>query len=96
MSYYYNNKFIPQAAARLSPLLEKNSRWHWTDECNNVFQECIINKQCSISLLRYQETSETFMHTSQYGMGAVLSHTVNGEERPITFASWTLSRAERN
>ena len=33
---------------------------------------------------------------SQYGMGAVLSHAVNGEERPIAFAPRILSKAERN
>ena len=33
---------------------------------------------------------------SQYGLGAVLSHVINGEERPIAFSSRTLSKAERN
>ena len=33
---------------------------------------------------------------SQYGLGAVLSHVLKGEEHPIAFASRTLSKAERN
>lgn len=33
--------------------------------------------------------------TSLYGMGAVVSHIMpSGEEEPITFASWTLRKAE--
>ena len=33
---------------------------------------------------------------SQYGLGVVLSHVINGEEHPIAFASRTLSKAEKN
>lgn len=32
---------------------------------------------------------------SEYGLGCVLSHIVNGEENPIAFVSRSLSRAER-
>ena len=35
-------------------------------------------------------------HHTLYGLGAVLSHTINGEERPVSYASRTLSPAERN
>ncbi|KAG8173745.1 hypothetical protein JTE90_023235 [Oedothorax gibbosus] len=33
---------------------------------------------------------------SPYGVGAVLSHSINGEDRPIAFASRTLTPAEKN
>ena len=36
------------------------------------------------------------MHPSMGWLGAVLSHTINGEEHPIAFGSQTLSRAEVN
>ena len=99
MNYY--SKFIPQAAARLSPLyklLEKKSTWHWTDECNNVFQECKSLLTSDAVLVHYDTEKQLRFScdASQYGVGAVLSHTVNGEERPIAFASRTLSKAERN
>ena len=35
-------------------------------------------------------------HSHWYGLGAVLSHQVNGREKPITYASRTLAAAERN
>ena len=35
-------------------------------------------------------------HYMAYGVGAVLSHIVDGTERPITFASRTLTISERN
>lgn len=34
--------------------------------------------------------------SSDYGLGAVLSHIVEGEERPIIYISRTLSKAESN
>ena len=34
--------------------------------------------------------------SSAYGIGAVLCHSIDGEERPICFASRTLFPAERN
>ena len=99
MNYY--SKFIPQAAAWLSPLyklLEKKSTWQWTDECNNVFQECKSLLTSDAVLVHYDIKKQLRLScdASQYGVGAVLSHTVNGEERPIAFASRTLSKAERN
>ena len=99
MNYY--SKFIPQAAARLSPLyklLEKKSTWQWTDKCNNVFQECKSLLTSDAVLVHYDTKKQLRLScdASQYGVGTVLSHTVNGEERPIAFASRTLSKAERN
>ena len=99
MNYY--RKFIPQAASRLAPLyklLEKNSTWQWTVECNNVFQEC-KSLLTSDAVLAHYETKKQLKlscDASQYGLGAVLSHVLKGEEHPIAFASRTLSKAERN
>ena len=35
-------------------------------------------------------------HACAYGIGCVLSHNISGEERPIAFASSTLSMAQKN
>ena len=97
----YHSKFIPQAASRLAPLyklLKKNSTWQWTDECNNVFQECKSLLTSDAVLAHYDTKKQLKLScdASQYGLGAVLSHVLKGEEHPITFASRTLSKAERN
>ena len=99
MNYY--SKFIPQAASRLAPLyklLEKNSTWQWTNECNNVFQECKSLLTSDAVLAHYDTKKQLKLsrNASQYGLRAVLSHVLKGEEHPIAFASQTLSKAERN
>ena len=97
----YYSKFIPQAADRLAPLyklLEKNNTWKWSEECNDAFQECKSLLTSEAVLVHYDVTRQLKLScdASQYGLGAVLSHVFNGEERPIAFASHTLNKAERN
>ena len=99
MNYY--SKFIPQAASQLAPLyklLQKNSTWKWTDECNHVFQECKLLLTSDVVLAHYNTKKQLKLScdASRYGLGVVLSHVINGEEHPIAFASQTLSKAEKN
>ena len=99
MNYY--SKFIPQAAARLAPLyklLEKNTAWQWTEQCTSAFQESKLLLTSDAVLAHYDTKKQLKLacDASQYGLGAVLSHVSEGEERPIAFASRTLSKAERN
>ena len=68
----YYGKFIPQAATQLTPLyklLEKNSTWHWSDECNAVFQECKLLLTSKAVLAHYNTNKPLrFSYdTSQYG-----------------------------
>ena len=49
-------------------------------------------------LVHYNPSKELVLSwdASPYGLGAVLFHIIDGKEKPISYASKTLSSAERN
>ena len=97
----YYHKFIPNLANKfkaLYDLLKVGVAWKWTKECDEAMKEV---KQCLTSetvLVHYDVNLPLTLATdaSPHGVGAVISHVVNGEEKPIAFASKTLAPAERN
>ena len=94
----YYQKFLPNLLDVLYPLhnlLQKDVRWAWSTDCQKSFDKVksMISTECSGSL-RLQASTP---HRSVYGLGAVLSHCLpDGSEKPIAFASQTLSKSERN
>ena len=98
----YYHKFLPNLAHVLHPLyelLQKHSRWQWTVACQQAFNT-VKNMIASESVLAAYNPDETLVlacDASSYGLGAVSSHrSASGQERPIAFASRTLSFSERN
>ena len=98
----YYGKFIPSAATILAPLnqlLRKDANWKWTKECQKSFD---LTKETLVSsevLTHYDPSLPVRMagDASAYGIGAVIAHVFpDGSERPIAFASRTLSSSERN
>lgn len=95
----FYSKFIPQMSARLKPLynlLQKNQPWHWSQTEEKCFQE---SKRWLTheSVLTFYDPSKPLglvADASAYGVGAVLFHVVDGHEKPIAYASRTLSKAE--
>ena len=96
----YYSKFLPHRAHVLSPLfalLRKSARWTWGDREQRAFDEC---KQLLASdrLLVHYDPDVPLVLTcdaSSKGIGAVLSHRfTDGTEKPVGFASRTLSNAE--
>ena len=83
----------------MNALLQSSSRWSWTKECEEAFA---LSKQLlldSTVLTHYDISLPVTLacDASSYGVGAVLSHRFrDGVERPIAFASRTLSSSERN
>ena len=97
-SYY--RRFVPKFAEIAKPLhrlSEKHQKFVWSDECNQAF-ETLKNKMVTAPILAHPDFKEHFIldtDASDVAIGAVLSQTVNGQERVIAFASRALTKAER-
>lgn len=96
----FYSKFLPKLNMKLAPLytlLKKEAKWEWTGKCQEVFDEC-KNELCSMKLLTHYDPKKEIIVTcdaSDDGIAGVLSHRINGEEKPVFFVSRTLSVAEK-
>ena len=97
----YYGRFLPGLATVLEPLhrlLDQGRAWKWTPDCDRAFQ-------CAKALLSSESVLVHFdpdlpiilsVDASPFGLGAVLAHRMSdGSERPIAYASRTLSAPER-
>lgn len=98
----YYSKFLKNRATVLAPLyrlLSKGTPWKWTSDHNKAFQESKELLTTAPVLTHYNPKLPLIVacDASPQGVGAVLSHKLeNGDERPVAFASRSLSKAERN
>ncbi|UYV66976.1 hypothetical protein LAZ67_4003508, partial [Cordylochernes scorpioides] len=98
-SYY--RRFVENSSCKAKPLndlLKNDAKFCWNKEQENAFE---ILKEALTSepvLGHFIEDAETHIHTdaSGYGIGAVLIQIQGGAERPIAYASRTLTKAEKN
>jgi hypothetical protein len=96
----FYNKFLPMLSPVLRPLhrlTEKGVNWVWSPSCHRAFQDS-KDLLCSNQLLVHYDPEKPIVvacDESPYGVGAVLSLVVEGVERPVMFASSTLSATER-
>ena len=99
--FNFYRRFIPSASSVLEPLnrlRRANTPWVWSklqDESFRKSKDLLLN---STVLTHFDPALPITVTTdsSAYGLGAVLSHIINGQERPVCFASRTLNVAERN
>jgi len=83
----------------LNDLLKAGNKWKWSKKCDAAFEEA---KKLLVSapVLAHFDPSLPIKlagDASAYGIGAAISHVFpDGQERPITFTSRTLSKAEKN
>ena len=83
----------------MNALLQADPKWIWNQECTEAF--CLAKQHLtSAKLLTYYDPTLPLTlaaGASAYGVGAVISHTYpDVSERPIAFASCTLSPSEKN
>ncbi|CAH4038754.1 unnamed protein product [Pieris brassicae] len=100
MANFYN-KFIPNLASitnTLNNLLKKESSFQWTTQCEEAFTKIRKEILSERVLTHFDPTKSLVLATdaSPLGLGAVLSHRLtDGSERPVAFASRTLSDSEK-
>lgn len=101
MVQYYHS-FLPGLATTLAPLhnlLKKDTPWEWTAECQHSYEACKQGLTSEALLVHYDlnRSLKLACDASSYGLGAVISHVMDdGQERPIAYASRTLSSSEKN
>ena len=97
----YYRKYIPNLAHEIAPLtelLKSDHKFVWSDEAERAFKHSKELLRASDFLVHYDPEIPISIATdaSPIGIGAVLSHILpNGEERPIQFASRSLTKTER-
>ena len=97
-SYY--RRFIQnfsKVAKPLNRMLQKDRRWAWKNEEAKAFQtikDAISSDSCLIHP-NFKEEFHITTDASREGIGAVLTQTKDGKERPIAFYSRSLAEAEK-
>lgn len=98
----YYGKFLPNLSSLLAPLhllMRKDTQWAWGDAQQEAFEESKELLTSAKVLVHFDPNLDLIVScdASPYGVGAVLAHRMpDGSERPIAYASRTLSPAEKN
>lgn len=97
----YYGKFIQNLATLMHPFyvrLRKEKEFDWPAECEAAFKQVKGQLTSSQVLTHYDPSKKLKLEcdASPYGLGAVISHETKTGDRPIAYASRTLSAAEKN
>ena len=97
----YYGPFMKDLSSHLAPLyklLQKGQQWAWSQRCQETFEKCKIQLTSESILTHYDNDRplQLACDASPYGVGAVISHIIDGKEKPIAFASRTLTKSEQN
>ena len=96
----YYGKFVGQLSSILAPLhklLEAKTKWVWEGPQQTAF-ETAKERLTSAGVLAHFDHEQRIIlscDASPYGIGAVIAHQTPDGEKPIAFASRSLSQAER-
>ena len=98
ITYYV--RFLPNISTimeRIHELTHTGVAWNWSKECKGAF-EYSKNMLASARVLVHYDINKPLVlsvDASPYGIGAVLSHIIGDQEKPICFASRKLTTSER-
>ncbi|XP_054257498.1 uncharacterized protein K02A2.6-like [Macrosteles quadrilineatus] len=97
----YYGRFISNLSDKLNcfyELLKKDVPFVWSRKCAETYKQSKHWVLSSDILVHYDVNKPLVLtcDASPRGVGAVLSHLIDGEESPIAFASKTLSQSEKN
>ena len=97
----YYRAFVPDfstVAKPLSALAEKGRVFHWSEECQEAFNELKRLLTASPILAFPHEQGRLVLDTdaSDTGLGVVLAQEQGGTERVLAYGSRTLNKPERN
>lgn len=98
----FYNSFLKDKATKaevLHRLLDKESKWEWTEVHDDAFKSLKELLSSEAVLVPFDEKLPITLacDASPFGVGAVLSHVLeDGREAPVAFASRTLTPTERN
>ena len=97
----YYRRFVKDFAGIASPLsslTKKKVPFIWNDECQTAFDR-LRKELITAPVLEFPDYTGTFIldtDASNTSLGAVLSNVINGEERPLVYASRVLSKTKTN
>ena len=96
----YNAKFLPQLSTVLRPLYDltkSDTPWSWSEQCQGAFTKVKSMLATAVCLAHYDldKPLKVYCDASQSGLGACMVHVDGSGERPIAFASRTLTEAEK-
>ena len=97
----FYSKFMENHSTVLAPLnklLCKDVPWNWTENHETAFlvaKEMLVK---SPTLVHYDDNLPLYMScdASAYGCGGVLFHRIDNNDRPVAFASCSLSKCQKN
>lgn len=97
----YYGKFLPNLSTELAPLYgltKKNVTFEWSSECEGAFEKSKILLLNNQLLIHYDPNKEIaiFCDASPYGLGAILSHIIDKEDKPVLFSSCMLTDTQKN
>ena len=98
----YYRKFIPNLSKHIAPLHEllgNNTKFRWGTRQQKAFELAKQLLSSDTLLVHFNPDLPVLLQSdaSPYGLGSVISHVLpNGQERPIAYASRTLTSSEKN